>query len=111
MSDTVYNRKEILQTLLISTEKLKTLFNTIDTYYEISEMTIDDYGIGTNYGLEMVLYRVIVKIETDHPSLSDLGIIIKDLENIVDSSFGKVSFDEFGKLKKPTSKYATYLGS
>ena len=111
MSNTVYDRKEILQTLVISTEKLKTLFNTIDTYYEISEMTIEDYDIGIDYGLDMVLYRVIVKIETDHPSLFELGNIIKDLENVFDSSFGKVSFDLFGKLKKPRDNYVKYAGN
>ena len=111
MNESIYDKKQILQNLIKSTEKLKDLFNLVDKYYEIYEIVIDDKDISPNYGLYMVLYRVIIKIEMDNPSIEELSGELKKLEKVFESSFGKVSFDKFGLIKKPTSENVTYAGS
>lgn len=111
MSESIYDKKQIFQNLLKSTEKLKDLFNLVNNYYEIYEIIIDDKDISPNYGLDMVLYRVIIKIQMDNPSIEELSGELEELEKIFESSFRKVSFDKFGMIKKPTSENITYTGS
>lgn len=111
MSESIYDKKQILQNLIKSTEKLKDLFNLVNKYYEIYEIVIDDKDISPNYGLDMVLYRVIIKIEMDNPGIEELSYELKKLEKVFESSFRKVSFDKFGLIKKPTSENITYTGS
>lgn len=111
MSESIYDKKQIFQNLVKSTEKLKDLFNLVDNYYEIDNIIIDDKDISPNYGLYMVLYRVIIKIEMDNPSIEELSGELEELEKVFDSSFRKVSFDKFGLIKKPTSENITYAGS
>lgn len=111
MSESIYDKKQILQNLIKSTEKLKDLFNLVNKYYEIYEIVIDDKDISPNYGLDMVLYRVIIKIEMDNPSIEELSGELEELEKVFESSFRKVSFDKFGSIKKPTSENITYTGS
>ena len=111
MSESIYDKKQIFQNLVKSTEKLKDLFNLVDKYYEIYEIVIDDKDISPNYGLDMVLYRVIIKIEMDNPSIEELSGELKKLEKVFESSFRRVSFDKFGLIKKPTSENITYTGS
>lgn len=111
MSESIYDKKQILQNLIKSTEKLKDLFNLVDNYYEIDNIIIDDKDISPNYGLYMVLYRVIIKIEMDNPSIEELSGELEELEKVFESSFRKVSFDKFGLIKKPTSENITYTGS
>jgi hypothetical protein len=111
MNESIYDKKQILQNLVKSTEKLKDLFNLVNKYYEIHEIVIDDKDISPNYGLYMVLYRVIIKIEMDNPSIEELSGELEELEKVFESSFRKVSFDKFGLIKKPTSENITYTGS
>lgn len=111
MSESIYDKKQIFQNLVKSTEKLKDLFNLVNKYYEIHEIVIDDKDISPNYGLDMVLYRVIIKIEMDNPGIEELSYELKKLEKVFESSFRKVSFDKFGLIKKPTSENITYTGS
>lgn len=111
MSESIYDKKQIFQNLVKSTEKLKDLFNLVNKYYEIYEIVIDDKDISPNYGLDMVLYRVIIKIEMDNPGIEELSYELKKLEKVFESSFRKVSFDKFGLIKKPTSENITYTGS
>lgn len=111
MNESIYDKKQILQNLVKSTEKLKDLFNLVDNYYEIDNIIIDDKDISPNYGLDMVLYRVIIKIEMDNPGIEELSYELKKLEKVFESSFRKVSFDKFGLIKKPTSENITYTGS
>ncbi len=87
MSESIYDKKQIFQNLVKSTEKLKDLFNLVDKYYEIYEIVIDDKDISPNYGLDMVLYRVIIKIEMDNPSIEELSGELKKLEKVFESSF------------------------
>ena len=103
MSDSIIDRKQILQNLLKSTEKLKALFNSIDTNYEIYEITIEDKDISPNYGLYMVLYRIIIKVQMDNPSIEELSGELEELEKVFESSFRRISLDKFGLIKKPTS--------
>lgn len=111
MSESIYDKKQIFQNLVKSTEKLKDLFNLVNKYYEIHEIVIDDKDISPNYGLDMVLYRVIIKIEMDNPSIEELSGELEELEKVFESSFRRVSFDKFGLIKKPTSENITYAGS
>lgn len=111
MNESIYDKKQIFQNLVKSTEKLKDLFNLVDKYYEIDNIIIDDKDISPNYGLYMVLYRVIIKIEMDNPSIEELSGELEELEKVFESSFRKVSFDKFGLIKKPTSENITYTGS
>ena len=111
MSDSIIDRKQILQNLLKSTEKLKALFNSIDTNYEIYEITIDDKDISPNYGLYMVLYRIIIKVKMDNPSIEELSGELEEVEKVFESSFRRISLDKFGLIKKPTSENITYTGS
>ena len=111
MNESIYDKKQILQNLIKSTEKLKDLFNLVDKYYEIYEIVIDDKDISPNYGLDMVLYRVIIKVQMDNPSIEELSGELEELEKVFESSFRRVSFDKFGLIKKPTSENITYTGS
>jgi hypothetical protein len=109
MSDSIIDRKQILQNLLKSTEKLKALFNSIDTNYEIYEITIDDKDISPNYGLYMVLYRIIIKVKMDNPSIEELSGELEEVEKVFESSFRRISLDKFGLIKKPTSQLQPML--
>ena len=111
MNESIYDKKQILQNLVKSTEKLKDLFNLVNKYYEIHEIVIDDKDISPNYGLYMVLYRVIIKIEMDNPSIEELSGELEELEKVFESSFRRISLDKFGLIKKPTSENITYTGS